>query len=223
MMILAVTDIHDRSRYAKKLANIKKDLTVVIGDMTYFRSKDQAIKILKSLKGNEPLLFVPGNCDDYELLHVRRINGIVNIHGESVSYDNEGLVFIGLGGSNVTPFTTPIEFTEEEIWETLIKALHNAGINRNSKDRSLILVSHVPPYNTSLDLTHYGEHVGSISVRRFIEEFQPILCLCGHIHEARGIDKIGNTLIVNPGPLMHKFYAIIRIEGKKVDVNMYRL
>jgi len=43
-------------------------------------------------------------------------------------------------------------------------------------------------------------HVGSESVRKIIEEYQPILCACGHIHESRCIDKIGETIIVNPSP-----------------------
>ncbi len=42
-------------------------------------------------------------------------------------------------------------------------------------------------------------HVGSTSVRKAIEEYQPILGLHGHIHESSGVDKIGKTLVMNPG------------------------
>ena len=40
---------------------------------------------------------------------------------------------------------------------------------------------------------------GSHSVRRAIENHQPILGLHGHIHELAGAVKIGRTLCVNPG------------------------
>ena len=217
MKLLAITDIHDRGRYAKKLSAVKRDLTLVIGDITYFKSRDFALKILEAIKTDRPLLFVPGNCDDRGLLHLKEVYGITNIHGDKVEYENA--VFIGLGGSNITPFATPIEFSEEEIWDILVKVVNNVKLD----DKLLILVSHTPPYNSKVDLTHFGEHVGSVSVRRFIEEYQPALCLCGHIHEARGIDRIGNTLVVNPGPLMYKYYAIIEIKDKQINVELCKL
>ncbi len=41
--------------------------------------------------------------------------------------------------------------------------------------------------------------VGSIAIRRLIAEVQPLLALHGHIHESRGVAKIGRTVCVNPG------------------------
>ena len=37
-----------------------------------------------------------------------------------------------------------------------------------------LLVTHAPPLGTKTDLLPSGEHVGSESIRRVIEEFQPI-------------------------------------------------
>lgn len=219
MKILVVTDIHDRVRYVKKLKGINRDITIVVGDITYFKSGDYALEILKLLENGKPLLFVPGNCDDHKLLQFKRVNNITNIHGDTAEYDTNDLAFIGLGGSNITPFNTLIEFSEEEIWNILLRALSKI---RNKAAR-LVVVSHVPPYNTVVDLTHSGEHVGSTSVRRFIEEYKPVLCICGHIHEARGIDRIGNTIIVNPGPLMYRYYALIDISSGQVEVKLCRL
>jgi hypothetical protein len=56
----------------------------------------------------------------------------------------------------------------------------------------------------------FGFHVGSKAVRRVIEYFQPDVFVCGHIHEARGFDYLGNTLAINPGPFP-KHYAIIEL------------
>jgi Icc-related predicted phosphoesterase len=48
-------------------------------------------------------------------------------------------------------------------------------------------------------------------VRRVIEETNPDLCICGHIHETFGKhDQIGNTKIINVGPKG----VIINIEKK---------
>ena len=52
--------------------------------------------------------------------------------------------------------------------------------------------------------------MGSTAVREFIEENQPDICLCGHIHEARAMDRIGRTLVVNPGPLVQGGYVLLR-------------
>jgi Icc-related predicted phosphoesterase len=40
---------------------------------------------------------------------------------------------------------------------------------------------------------------GSTAVRRFIEKYQPLLGLHGHIHEGIGANYIGRTLCINPG------------------------
>jgi Icc-related predicted phosphoesterase len=71
-----------------------------------------------------------------------------------------------------------------------------------------IFLFHAPPYQTKLDraaldgqLVDHAPvdvHVGSIAIKRFIEEKQPFITLHGHIHESSGItgswkQKIGKT------------------------------
>ena len=73
--------------------------------------------------------------------------------------------------------------------------------------RKTIYVMHSPPWGTHLDGIPGGHHVGSRSIRNFIEPFQPLLSLHGHIHEAPRLsgkytDRIGKTLCVNPGQLL---------------------
>jgi Icc-related predicted phosphoesterase len=63
-----------------------------------------------------------------------------------------------------------------------------------------VLISHSPPFNTSCDILWDGKHVGSKPLRRYIDRYQPIVVLSGHIHESPGTDTIGKTLVVNPGP-----------------------
>jgi len=81
-----------------------------------------------------------------------------------------------------------------------------------------IFVCHVPPFGTKLDVAGIGNHVGSKAVYEFILRTQPLLVLCGHIHESPGIsnscfDYIGKALCVNPGNL---YACEIQIEDGKV-------
>lgn len=79
-----------------------------------------------------------------------------------------------------------------------------------SKDgRKTIYIMHSPPYETKLDQSVGRRFTGSRSIRRFIENTEPLLTLHGHIHEAPEIsgsylDRIGKTLCVNPGQSIGK-------------------
>jgi Icc-related predicted phosphoesterase len=41
-------------------------------------------------------------------------------------------------------------------------------------------------------------HAGSTSVKQTIEKLEPLTCLHGHIHESRGLLKIGRTPCFSP-------------------------
>ena len=67
-----------------------------------------------------------------------------------------------------------------------------------------VAVVHAPPFDTHCDVLYDGRHIGSKSVRRWIEKHQPLLTLHGHIHESPKLsgtffDRIGTTTIINPG------------------------
>lgn len=94
-----------------------------------------------------------------------------------------------------------------------------------------IFLFHSPPYQTKLDraaldgkmIDHvpFDVHVGSIAIRRFIEERQPLLTLHGHIHESFRLtgswkDKIGRTFMFSAGhdgPGL----ALIRFNPSRLD------
>jgi Icc-related predicted phosphoesterase len=81
------------------------------------------------------------------------------------------------------------------------------------KDHDVTLfVTHAPPADTQTDVLPSGVHVGSESIRKVIEEFQPSLNLCGHIHESMAMDEIGETKVVNPGMLSEGYVCIIDID-----------
>jgi len=74
-----------------------------------------------------------------------------------------------------------------------------------------ILITHNPPFGTNLDRTETGEHVGSKAVREFIEKNKPILAISAHIHEAGGIDKLGDTVLFYPGVAYEGKYGLVSI------------
>ncbi len=207
MRIIAFSDFHGSpiavGKAAKIVANEAADLILISGDVA-FNSTNSAFSIIQRLSGSKtPVFFVPGNMDSLELAWAKSPSLVKCIHGRCEEIG--GFSFVGVGGAIRGPFHTPFENTEEEIHQTLQKAA------RDCQNEHLVLVSHVPPKDTSLDLTGSGVHVGSNAVREFIETMQPILVVCGHIHEARGTDKIGRTLILNPGPAQNWFYSVIEL------------
>lgn len=195
MRIVGVTDLHGRYHHLNKILLYKPDVLVVSGDITHFGRDLKVIDYLKYLKENEgiKIFAVPGNCDTLEVID--RINEMgINLDGRCVNVG--GIYYIGIGGSNRTPFNTPNEYSEEELYFRFTNTVKN--IKEDIKDR-FILITHAPPLNTMADRTT-DSNVGSASIRRIVEEYSPVLVACGHIHEGRCIDKIGSTYIVNPSP-----------------------
>jgi putative phosphoesterase len=210
MNILAISDIHGRINYEAKVLDTltHADLVVICGDITNFGGNKEAIEVLNAIRGfNSNILAIPGNCDRLEVLDVLRLEKI-SLHGEMKEY--RGVIFFGIGGSGHTPFNTPQEYSDYEIKEILKKYKRKDGIQ--------VFVSHTPPINTRVDKTLMGLHAGSKLIREFIEMYQPDLCLCGHIHEARNSDHIGKTIIVNPGPFPKNFARISITD--KIDVEL---
>jgi Icc-related predicted phosphoesterase len=124
----------------------------------------------------------------------------VSLHARKVVV--AGRTFVGIGGSNPTPFGMPFELTEEEILDALQRLM----------EPDAIVVSHPPPRGY-VDVAHLGRHVGSTALRQVIEAYAPPLVLCGHIHEARGVARHGPTTIVNAGAAKSGHRALVEIDG----------
>ena len=92
-----------------------------------------------------------------------------------------------------------------------------------SDPQRTIYVLHSPPADTALDVTSTGEHVGSRSIRRFIEQHQPPVTLHGHIHESPQMTgkiaaTLGRTIALNPGDSSHTMHAVlVGLEKERVE------
>lgn len=143
-----------------------------------------------------PTYFVQGNADSPD---ARVPAGVVSLHGRTAMLGRHSIG--GLGGSNRTPFGTPFELEDAEARRLL------AGLGHVN-----VLLSHCPPSNTRCDKAG-GKHVGSVPVREWVLQNRPRLVLSGHAHESKGVDMMGETTVVNAGPLMDGNYAEIGLNG----------
>jgi uncharacterized protein len=146
----------------------------------------------------------PGNDDHMEVDQVIEDSSvIVNCNNRNVMVgDHEMITF---AWTNPTPWDTPREKPDEEL-EPMLEEL----IAKIQNKQRAIFNFHAPPFGYALDLApeltadlvqaaDRKIHVGSRAVANVIKKYQPLLGLHGHIHESRGVQKVGKTTIINPG------------------------
>ncbi len=194
MKIISFGDIHEDISNLRPLKNELEaaDLIIISGDLTNYNGQKEAENVIEGImEYNDSILAQFGNLDQSDVDRYLTQKGI-NLHRNGHIRDDIGI--FGLGGSNQTPFNTPTEFSEEEIGAFLLESYEKV-----KDSRFKILVPHVPPLNTKIDMIGSGAHVGSQSVRDFILKYKPDISISGHIHEANGTDKIGDTMVYNAG------------------------
>lgn len=190
--LLLFSDVHNDLDACRRLVDRAPAFDVVVGagDFCVARRKlDATIDILSAI--DVPTVLVPGNaesddelttaCADWPAAHV--------LHGDGVVLD--GVPFYGIGGGiPVTPFGAwSYDFTESEA-ESLLADCPDGGV----------LVSHSPPKG-AVDRDSKGRSLGSRAVRETIEQKQPRLTVCGHIHGSWGQhETLADTPVVNAGP-----------------------
>ena len=215
MKIISFGDVHMATRNLEQMAEVMSDCDLVIlsGDLTNFGGIEDTRKVLSDVRRScARVLALSGNLDRREVMPFLESEGI-DLHGKGRVIDGVGI--FGCGGSNLTPFRTPTEFTEDEIYAAL-----RGGYQQVHDLRPLVMVCHTPPFETKCDRILSGKAVGSTAARRFIEEVQPDICISGHIHESAAVDAIGVTKIFNAGPFKGGGYIVAHIEGRSVDARL---
>lgn len=151
----------------------------------------------------------PGN-DDQPFIDdlLRQAERVINPEERIVELPH-GFELVSVGYSNITPWHSPRELTEPDL-EARIDAL---AAQATDPSRTIFNL-HVPPRDSSLDeavllrddlspVMRSGSPViggvGSTAVRAAIQRHQPLVALHGHIHESRGVARIGRTQAFNPG------------------------
>lgn len=180
----------------------------------------------EKLRGGRIHCYVcPGNDDRFAVDDVIRRSGVIEL-AEGRAVEVNGVEMISTGWSNPTPWETHRECSEDELGARIEEM---AGFLRDPA--RAIFNLHCPPYGSKLDEAPaldadlrplYGGQavrpVGSTAVRDAILRYQPILSLHGHIHESRGVARLGRTLALNPG----SSYESGVLHGALVEVDARR-
>ncbi len=165
--------------------------------------------------GNDDWFVIDDMIDNAKLVHPCDKRVVEIDHHEMITSS----------ASNPTPWQTPREMSEED----LEKHLRELCVQIKNQDTA-IYNFHVPPYGYSLDLCPKLDenltmaadekiHAGSLGAKAVIEQYQPLLGLHGHIHESRGAQKAGRTLLINPGSEYSEGIlkgVIIMLDKKKI-------
>jgi len=210
MLIYAVADIHGKkeklNRIQNNIAAYQPDIVIVAGDITNYFYPARVVTALNMLP--VPVLTVRGNSD---LPVVERLisnsSNVHSIHGKA--YREKGFHFIGMGGTVLLPFRTRVCFREKDKFREIASSLTDQSI----------LVMHPPPFGV-LDRVAGRVHAGSRNIHGLIMQKQPMLFLCGHIHEDVGSCLIGKTVVVNCSIGRGGEGAMIQLAaGKMPEVN----
>ncbi len=186
------------------------------------------------LKGGQiPCIVNGGNDDIWEIDDVIESSPCVSF-AEGKALDLDGFHLVSMGWTNPTPWDTFREAPESE----LAAKIDAVAAQVPDMERT-IFNFHAPPYGTGLDEapaldaslrpTHGGavmKPVGSTAVRDAINRYQPLLSVHGHIHESRGIKRMGRTMAINPGSVYGDGVlqgAVIDLDPKKGKVSKYLL
>ncbi|MEW6063352.1 MAG: metallophosphoesterase [Nanoarchaeota archaeon] len=187
MKLFAFSDVHGNIKKINRILNLikkeKPDVTICAGDISDFGKS--LYNILKKFSNVKNFIIIPGNHEDENRLK-RICKELKLMYLHKASFILDSFVFFGYGGGGFSK----IEGEFESVSKRFMKTVGN---------RKIILVTHAPPYGTKIDNIN-GVYSGCISFNKFIEKTNPLLHICGHLHETGGyVDNIKSTPIINPG------------------------
>ena len=195
-VLAVIGDIHaqlDRlARVLDRIDEVGADGVLMVGDLaccghesrrtarTVYRYQGQVAEVLAAVRQRgRPFCFVPGNHN------LPRVDDPANVDGRVTTLC--GLRVAGIGGAGPDIFGFAYEWSEDQIRARPVLEAD-------------IWLCHAPPRRTAIDLTHGGLHVGSDAIREVATRTRGIL-VCGHIHEAPGMARVGECLCLNAGGL----------------------
>ncbi len=169
---------------------------------------------------NLPTFFVPGNMDApretyFETVlqntsdsdKIRCVHSLAAFHG--------GFLMTGMGGEITEKSREHFFVLQIPRWE----AEYGMSFLRDFRDRKIFLF-HTPPLGL-LDMDK-GQHRGSRVVNDLIERYEPWLAFCGHAHNSAGKQRIGKSIVVNPGSLKSGQFAVVDSETREVKFRNLR-
>lgn len=226
MKMLIVSDFHGNLNSARALTSSNLhgkgrgeiDTVVICGDLSELGSIDKGTAILEEIqRGFENVFYVTGNHDPPSLIEYDgklsgRLQGkkVSCLHGKVVKFQDIALIglsgffppFYGKWDAKGSPITR-----DDEAELFLDKLITKAANELGADPRRIVLVTHDPPFGVCDLSVLTRTNAGSQGIRRIVVKWKPVAVCCGHIHEGRGIEKLGETLVVNPGSIHFRLAA----------------
>lgn len=190
-----VQPIEDVYRFARNLEELP-DFILYAGDDLgrFFEEGVNHFSELAEYTKQNKVLAVAGNDDLADVKIVLKSRNVHDLYRSPLIH--EQFAFLGIEASTSGPGL--LKHSEKEIEQHLKKQ------GRNIKDKTVIILSHTPPYGT-LDLgirfakpEDGAHHIGSAALRDFILGHGVKLVVCGHCHSQGKLSSdLGETKVVN--------------------------
>ncbi len=188
MKALLCSDMHnlEEDLVVLKAKSREVDFVICAGDIGVFGSGlSSALSEMNSW--GVPVFVIHGNHEDNQETKeiCDSLENVTFFHGSVTNFKDLSLIGWGGGGFSL----------QDKGFERFIQGLKIEDFSRS------ILVTHAPPFQTCLDETQPGVHVGCESIKQFIIKNKPLIAVSGHIHETAGVVcNLNDIVLINPGP-----------------------
>ena len=166
-------------------------------------------KILKRLNTcSFPSILISGNSetDNARLFlkeETKKSSNLFFIDNELLQLPNSKITFIGYSGTLPASYRRAFASPGEKPLVQMREELEELAMKVKDTTDPVIFLTHDAPYGTKLDIIKERlEQGGNKAISEFIERVKPLINIHGHIHENSGTDRIGKTLLINPGAVV---------------------
>jgi Icc-related predicted phosphoesterase len=182
-------------------------------------------------KANIPIFFTHGNSDVKEVREIfeeysDKNSNFIYLGNSIVRF--EDWIIVGYGYCSPAeyriPFQTPGEKEKKEIKEDLHQ-LETKIQEMLDKGENLIFgIFHEPPKDSKLDyVPRKSSHGGSDLIKNHVSKIPYNYIFAGHIHESQNYEIEENAILVNPGPLVNREWAIVYPDEMIVSLKKIRI